>query len=358
MDVAMNEQQAMELQVAEQAAEWLERLKTADALERAQYADWLRESPLHVREMCLAACWDTVLTAIDPDQRIDLNELLARSPADAANVSARTMPRVQSQPERGILFRWLRWLLLPSIATVCVMSAVFFGSIQVDRIFAQRYATAIGEQRAIRLTDGSIVHLNTQSQVRVAYSRDARDVYLRNGQATFRVEHNPSRPFRVHVENNVVEAIGTQFDIRQASTGTEVAVLEGRVRIHGDDAATASFAIPQPVVELSAGDAVTLAALGTPSTRRKIDTDEVRAWQQRRLVFRNTTIADIAAEFNRYNRDPQLHIEGSSLSQRRFSGVFDADDPESLVLYLAGNGVVSIRHDRDIVIGGRDSRDP
>jgi transmembrane sensor len=68
--------------------------------------------------------------------------------------------------------------------------------------------------------------------------------------------------------------------------------------------------------------------------RASISSQEASAWQQRRLVFRKHTLAEIAAEFNRYNRSPQIRVEGDALRERRFSGVFDADDPETLLQYL------------------------
>jgi hypothetical protein len=51
-------------------------------------------------------------------------------------------------------------------------------------------------------------------------------------------------------------------------------------------------------------------------------------------VFRNDSLADIAEEFNRYNRTLQMRVEGAEASDRRLSGVFDADAPESLLRFL------------------------
>ena len=64
------------------------------------------------------------------------------------------------------------------------------------------------------------------------------------------------------------------------------------------------------------------------------DIERVVAWRQRRLIFDADTLEDIAAEFNRYNRTSQILIEDDAARQVRFTGVFDADDPESLVRLL------------------------
>lgn len=51
--------------VAEQAAEWLCRLRSADLEEQAAFVRWLKKSPRHVREMLIAMTWDRVLRGVD-----------------------------------------------------------------------------------------------------------------------------------------------------------------------------------------------------------------------------------------------------------------------------------------------------
>jgi len=46
--------------------------------------------------------------------------------------------------------------------------------------------------------------------------------------------------------------------------------------------------------------------------------------------------ADIAAEFNRYNRN-KIRIEDDAPKDILLSGIFDADRPQALMLYAAKN---------------------
>jgi transmembrane sensor len=57
----------------------------------------------------------------------------------------------------------------------------------VPRPAAPDYATKVGEQRQVRLADGSLAALNTDSQLDVAYSTGRRDLTLRQGEAWFQV---------------------------------------------------------------------------------------------------------------------------------------------------------------------------
>ena len=65
-------------------------------------------------------------------------------------------------------------------------------------------------------------------------------------------------------------------------------------------------------------------------------------------------LTDIALEFNRYNHQPQIRIEGEALQSRQFNGVFDADDPESLIRFLeSSDGITVNRNKGEIVIHAR-----
>ena len=65
------------------------------------------------------------------------------------------------------------------------------------------------------------------------------------------------------------------------------------------------------------------------------ETVEALAWRERRLVFKAERLDAIAAEFNRYNRVPQIRVEGDSVRTRRYTAVFDADNPQTLLKFLA-----------------------
>jgi len=172
----------------------------------------------------------------------------------------------------------------------------------------------------------------------VAFSAEGRDIYLLEGQAIFKVERDAARPFRVHVDSDVVQAIGTQFDVHRLKDRTSVAVIEGVVQIIPGAAGKITLdtlARLPAETRVPAGERISIAADGKLTPHTQISALEAGAWQQRRLIFRQQTLAEIAAEFNRYNRNPQIRIEGDALRNQRLSAVFDADDPETLFTYLA-----------------------
>jgi transmembrane sensor len=71
---------------------------------------------------------------------------------------------------------------------------------------------------------------------------------------------------------------------------------------------------------------------------------EALSWRERRLVFQNTPLSAVAAEFNRYNI-MQIRVEGSIGME--LTGVFDADRPNALILYAAKQPSLVVSHDGD-----------
>lgn len=85
-------------------------------------------------------------------------------------------------------------------------------------------------------------------------------------------------------------------------------------------------------IELAAGQRAAVTARGI---ERDVgpSIEAVNAWTERRLVFRNKTLAEVVGEFNRY-RPQRLVIDDSQLAGLRISGTFDPSDQDSLIAYL------------------------
>jgi transmembrane sensor len=197
-------------------------------------------------------------------------------------------------------------------------------------------ATAIGEQRSTVLPDHSIVELNTQSAVRIAYTSHERRIELVRGEAFFEVASDPSRPFVVSTELATARALGTRFTVYRAPSGTVVTVAEGRVLVrYTGKAGQSGTGRPSSIesVELVPGTQAD-AIPGSSVQVHPVNVDRSLAWRDRRLVFEGDTLANVVREFNRYNV-PRLEIVDPRLSDQRISGVFGANDPQSLLDFLS-----------------------
>ncbi len=212
------------------------------------------------------------------------------------------------------------------------------------------YATDVGEQRTVALQDGTAVVLNARSRIRVRLSEKQRDIDLLEGQAIFRVSHDAARPFIVHSGSTNVRAVGTQFDVYRKADGTIVTVLEGTVAVResgslqdpGTDARpSAPGALSRGSVLVSAGEQITVSPHAT-TTPKPTDLDIATAWTQGKLVFNETPLGDVVAEFNRYSAR-QLVVDDPELQKFHISGVFPSSDPIRIAELLQQRFGVTIR---------------
>ncbi len=214
-----------------------------------------------------------------------------------------------------------------------------------------------------------MVILNTQTEVRIAYSRQTRDIYLVYGEALFEVEKDSTRPFRVFAGNALMQAVGTAFNVRRNTGDATVTVVEGMVDVSlangKNNAGIASRRQADSVkvapVRLAAGHQAVVQENSGRINVMSADSGKVLAWRQRRLVFDSETLASAVAEFNRYNR-AKMVISDGELNNVLVSGVFSANDRESFAQFLQAARLAEFKvgYDSVIVLSGRnpDLRNP
>jgi transmembrane sensor len=349
--------------IAEQAAEWLLILEEDKPEDREAFADWMKQSPLHVAAFLRASAVDSLLGEVDKQREIELDTgpftdeppEIGRS-GDADSLDAPPAPRW--------LARNWRWAAAACVALLAVAIGAVFVAQRMSGDAWKHYATAIGEQRILELEDGSTLFLSPGSRVDVLFTADDRQLRLAAGEAMFRVRHDASRPFRVHSGGAVIQALGTQFNVNHVRGDSVVSVIEGVVQISHDRTLVEKLVSPVTgavraevmPVRLAAGQETRIAVNGKVAAPTRAEVDRLKAWRERRLTFINETLFTIAEEFNRYNSAPKIRVNDAVAGERRYAAAFDADDPESLVVVLEKDPKLQIeQHADEIVIRGRDT---
>lgn len=354
--------------LAEEAARWLIELEEPDSATLSRFAAWLEISPRHVEEFLLASAVWKAFDHVDTARRLDIERLVAEARGnvraiDTANVAVTTAAVPHGARKRG--FERIALTAAAVAATLVVAVALW----HAPSAHPQSYSTVRGEQRALKLEDGSVVYLNTQSRVEVAFSKHVRVIRLLEGEAMFNVEHDAARPFRVMAGPTVIQAIGTRFNVYRSAAGATVSVVEGIVQISPAAASAAQRAAGTPatmppgsagaaephLARVAAGEQARILADGGIVTHAVPDLAQIVSWRERRLVFRAERLEDVATQFNRYN-SVQIRVEDEALRDRQITGVFDADDPRSFLQFLQrdstlavedGGGEISIRRRPD-----------
>jgi transmembrane sensor len=352
-------------QIYEEACEWFIECRAGDLdnAARAEFDRWLRKSSEHQGAYLeIAAIWNEGPT-LDPANRWDLDKLIAQAAEDPANIIAWERTRSTSHTPQPVTKTPQTPRRVP-LSAACIGRRRLF-SIAASILLATAalatyiltssgvYATALGEQRSLALSDGSTAQLNSLSKIRIRYSEHERTVDLMQGQALFHVAKDTTRPFIVHIGQTRVRAVGTQFDVYRKGDGTIVTVVEGRVAILNEGQPSgpkhegeqglrdpaSSTEVPdfaqregEGAISLTAGEQITV----SPKTARKTlhpNLAGATSWTQRQLVFDSASFADVAEEFNRYNQR-KLVVDPSALGTQHISGVFSSTDTASLIRFL------------------------
>jgi transmembrane sensor len=326
--------------VVAEASEWFIdfRAGDVDGEARSRFIEWLRRSPEHIQAYLeVSGVWSE-LPSSDPEGRFDIAALIARARNEPdviplSLVNPRLAPPTPAPEPRA--WRKLSRRPVLAAAALALLASITALVVWFNSDTAHSYSTGIGEQRTIQLPDGSTVELNARSRVQVRLTEHRRDVALIEGQALFSVAKDKERPFVVRAGDAEVRAVGTEFDVYKKQAETVVTVVEGRVETYsGADGADAA------AIMLSAGEQLTVLP-HTVTKPTRADTAAATAWVQKRLIFEETPLNEVAEEFNRYNRRP-LAIDDAELQTLKISGVYSSTDPASLINFLRSQNSINV----------------
>ncbi|HEU0095322.1 MAG TPA: FecR domain-containing protein [Rhizomicrobium sp.] len=187
----------------------------------------------------------------------------------------------------------------------------------------ERYRTQIGEMRVIALSDGSVVFLNTNSEMVVRYTQAQRYIELLHGEALFDVANNKKRPFIVQTGTTQVRAVGTSFNVKALpNQPVQVLVREGIVEVKRPD-------VPVAPIVLVAMNSRAIAPPDAPIIAAPVETAEVGrelAWRVGRIAFHGETLGQAAMEFARYS-DVRIQIDDPEIANEKVTGLFVSADP-------------------------------
>lgn len=349
-----------------EAAEWLRVMNDApDAGDQDGFMAWIRSSPLHARELLILQALECELDTSGVMDGFDVDAVVAAAKAEDNVV---VLHEVQDAPYRATdnkvpqhgKRRWCvpAWAQAAVLAGVLILGGTGAWLTLAASDHGQSYATSVGEQRQITLADGTVVTMAPSSRISVDFSAQERDIMLRAGKAWFDVVHDASRPFRVYAGASVIQDIGTYFSVNRLPSGTVVTVDEGEVKVTAnhmsalDDGFGAWLeswlpadleVIRQPSVaitplrgqrKITAGHTAHITRNGRELTLIRSEHDRANdIVHVKQLVFHNSTLADIAVEFNRYNTQ-QIVVKGEAVRKLRYSGVINTDDAASFLQFL------------------------
>lgn len=203
------------------------------------------------------------------------------------------------------------------------------------------YKIPSGGEYTIKLEDGTIVTMNSESELRapVRFGSGERTVYFK-GEGYFEVAKDPQRRFRVKTDMADIAVLGTEFNIRAYvdEPQTVTTLVEGSVNLISG-AETSITMVPGTQARVQANGDVAVNA---------VDVYPYTAWRSGRIVFNNERMQDIMRTLRRwYNCEVYYADEG--VKERRITmDILKYDDiSEILELFrkinidcqVRGNGI-------------------
>jgi len=313
-----------------EASDWFARMNADDvtADDHARFEAWLGNHPCNVKAYAeLVANW---------------NELVRSGPLVRAVYFGQVMNAASARSARAP--RWLAGALAATVVATVLSLAWNFYKQKEDT----RFQTAIGEQVAVMLPDGSSFNLNTNSRVDVDYSQRSRIVRLERGEAYFTVAHDAHRPFWVHAGDRWVRAVGTAFNVYLRPAGVQVTVSEGTVNVvdaTGRKSPPADASYAKSAATVTAGEQAD--AQGNADVIRALNAAELSrslAWKRRSLYFQDEPLGNVVDELMRYTT-LKIEVADDSLRQLPVGGTFQTspEGAEALLKMLQDGFGAQIR---------------
>ena len=200
----------------------------------------------------------------------------------------RRVKKTESASGKMRAFGW--WRIAASI--LIVAGAAWFTSTLLEKGSADPEMLSIASVSEVKrdtLPDGSVAVLNRHSELSYPawFKGKTRKVKLR-GEAFFKVTPNKEKPFIIDVNNVQVKVVGTSFNIRSVNGLTEVIVETGIVQVTNG----------KEVIELKAGERVSLEAIDTTSKKEASDDKLYNYYVSRTFVCDNTPLWKLVEKLN------------------------------------------------------------
>ena len=288
----------------EEAARWSARLAAPDCSprDRAEFDRWRQSSPAS------AEAYVAVQRAADSIEKLAAQDWRLQELTEQAYA----MGRAQSdRPER----QQRRWAVPAALAASLLI--IFIG-VQLGVQFIKpppvtAYENSSVQQQSITLEDGSVVHMDLGSRIKVLMTAKQRRIDMVAGRALFIVTHDANRPFTVFAGAARTTALGTRFQVARTDENVVITLAEGSVVVAGTTAAQGWQE------RLIPGEQLDVSHDASSRMRRTVDPLVATSWSRGRLVFRATPLTEAVEEVNHYSVK-KLRIGDPSLTTLSVSG--------------------------------------
>ena len=304
----------------EEAAAWFAAMRSPAAQERkAEFETWLASDPAHRSAYARIAEIYSMGKSLRIEIKPNAEKKRSRASLKATIIACVGLMLISAS--------WLAWKTTSEGQRSQTERSV------AEMAQPRAFRSAIGEIQRIKLADGSLLTLDTDSVVSTEFTPSARLLRLVRGKARFEVAHE-ARPFSVTVGTMIVTAHGTVFDVSITPGGHyKVHLLRGSVDVRQPFGKTSrAHSVNQEI--LSPGQTVEADASGLRRLRSVSSSPPGDDWPSALRKFDGIKLGALVEEANRYSRT-KIRAPAPNVADLSASGTFRINDTQRLADNLA-----------------------
>lgn len=175
-----------------------------------------------------------------------------------------------------------------------------------------------GQKSQLSLPDGTKVWLNSDSEIIYSsnFGKKIRHVAV-TGEAYFEVASNKKIPFVVEAGEAHIQVLGTSFNIKAYPDEEEIAttLVEGKVEL---TIQPEKMNVRSRTIEMRPGESLVYDKIKNQLHYYNFDTDEVLAWTDNQLIFRDDNFQNLVRKIERWY-DVVIIYDEKILDNRRLT---------------------------------------
>ena len=191
---------------------------------------------------------------------------------------------------------------------------------------------ANGKVKKLILSDGSEVWLNAGTSLRYPekFISDKRELTL-EGEAFFKVHHDPEKAFIIHSSHLNTVVLGTSFNVKSyKNEPSQVTVLSGKVAVAENSTLLSAAKTEGKTVFLSPAQQTTYRSGSGFSLRNHVDPKEYMGWQKGNLVFTGKTLLQMKSIIERWY-DVKIILENKKLESCSMVGSYHQETLKNIL---------------------------
>ena len=310
--------------IMEQAADWLDLETELTAEQKTQFDIWL-QTPEH------AAAYNKM-------QNVMSSDLLSEAINQSKQKNISTVSRIKN----------FHAPLALAASVACILSFVYILypvtnippqqsiAVTTSKNYKLALNTPIAKRSSSMLKDGSHVHLNANSILKISQTHKQRLASLEQGHVFFDVAPDRKRPFIIDVGDSKITVVGTSFDVERTPHYTNISVYEGVVKINAEKEVT-----------LTKGQSIKIQSGHITYLKNNLQ-NMLPQWRSGWLEVNDAPIVEVIAQLQGYLKKEVVFDE--QVGDLHINGRFALDRAEESLMLISNTNHLVLHHEAQRIV--------